>query len=194
MTTYNLKTRFQALLRPVLVILHSVGITPNQLTIFTCLASVFVGVLINLSEANIFWIMPVFLFIRMAFNALDGMLATQYNLRSPIGAILNEVTDVIADGFLYYAFIKLSFISSHLLLAVIFLSSVTEVCGLSALLNQKARQYSGPMGKSDRALAFGILAIFVASGVDNQLIYQIYLGLVLLLLLKTLYNRIMRGI
>jgi len=41
------------------------------------------------------------LFIRMALNALDGMLAKEYALQSKKGAMLNEMGDVLSDIALY---------------------------------------------------------------------------------------------
>lgn len=43
-------------------------------------------------------------FIRMALNALDGMLARECNQQTRLGAILNETGDVISDIALYLPF------------------------------------------------------------------------------------------
>lgn len=40
----------------------------------------------------------------MALNAIDGMLAREFNQQSTLGAILNEVGDIISDAALYLAF------------------------------------------------------------------------------------------
>ena len=194
MTLYDLKPKFQNLLRPMVRMLREWGISPNQVTISTCILSIIVALFIYLSAGNLFFIMPIFLFLRMALNAIDGMLAKEFNLQSPLGAVLNEITDVIADGILYCSFIKLPFISSTLLLMVILFSSVVEITGLAALLNQKNRQFQGPMGKSDRAFAFGLMAVFVSCGVDSREFYLIALSLILVLLFKTIYNRILAAI
>jgi len=42
-------------------------------------------------------LMPVVLLLRMALNALDGMMARQFNLQSKMGAALNEMGDVVSD-------------------------------------------------------------------------------------------------
>jgi CDP-diacylglycerol--glycerol-3-phosphate 3-phosphatidyltransferase len=36
-------------------------------------------------------LLPVTLFLRMAFNAIDGMMAKEQGLASPAGAVLNEL-------------------------------------------------------------------------------------------------------
>lgn len=194
MTIYDLKPKFQNFLRPILKAIHAKGITPNQITLFTCLVSVMVGLYIYLAPHEVFYIMPVFFFFRMALNAIDGMLAKEYNMKTNLGAVLNEITDVLADAVLYYSFIRLSFINSHLLLAIILLACISELSGLAAVMNQKARQFQGPMGKSDRAFAFGIIAILVSCGVTTALLYQSLLAMIFILLLRTIYNRVINAI
>lgn len=49
-------------------------------------------------------LLPIVLFIRMALNALDGMLARECNQQTRLGAILNETGDVISDIALYLPF------------------------------------------------------------------------------------------
>ena len=39
------------------------------------------------------------LFLRMALNAIDGMLAREFNQKTNLGAYLNELTDVISVAF-----------------------------------------------------------------------------------------------
>ena len=42
-------------------------------------------------------LLPAVLFLRMALNAIDGMLAREHNQKSALGAILNELGDVFSD-------------------------------------------------------------------------------------------------
>lgn len=194
MTIYDLKPAFQNLLRPVVRKVHATGLTPNQVTLFTCACSIAFGLWLYFSSAIMFAFFPVFLFLRMALNAIDGMLAKEHDMKTPAGAIYNEVTDVVSDGFLYYAFIKFTFINSELLTFIIFFAAVTEITGLAVLLNGKPRQFAGPMGKSDRAFVFSILAIFIAAGADKTYFYNGVLSVVAFLLLVTIYNRSKKGL
>lgn len=189
MTIYDLKPAFQNLLRPMVNKLASQGLTPNQITLFTCALSIIVGLWLSWASAQLFFLFPLFLFLRMALNAIDGMLAKEHHLKTPQGAIYNEVTDVVSDGFLYYAFFQFSFINRELLMFVIFFSAVTEITGLAVLLNGKPRQYAGPMGKSDRAFTFSVIAILIALGQVNQILINGLLGLMAVLLLVTVANR-----
>ena len=47
----------------------------------------------------------------MALNAIDGMLAREFNQKSRLGGYLNEITDVVSDAALY-----LPLLLSHLLM------------------------------------------------------------------------------
>lgn len=189
MTIYDLKPAFQNLLRPLVRSIWKLGITPNQITLATCLMSVAFGVFLLLSINIYFYLLPLFFFVRMAFNAIDGMLAKEHNLKTKTGAILNEVTDVISDGFLYFAFARFNFINTHLLFLVIFLAVITEVTGLSALLIGSQRQFAGPMGKSDRAFIFSVMAILITFGIIGPTVMNAILSVVTFLLIVTIVNR-----
>ena len=43
-------------------------------------------------------------------------------------------------------------------------SCVSEMAGALAPMVGAARRYDGPMGKSDRALVFGVLGLYVGAG------------------------------
>ena len=76
MTLYDIKPKVQNLLRPVVVKLHKMGVTANQVTVLSMFASVVLGGLLMLVPLPVLFIsLPVFLFFRMALNAIDGMLA-----------------------------------------------------------------------------------------------------------------------
>jgi hypothetical protein len=106
MTVYNLKPKFQALLMPLTNHLFRIGMTANAVTVAAMLASVLYGAVMFLAPVSRwpFLLLPAFLLLRMALNAIDGMLARQYGQASKIGAILNEVGDVVSDAALYAPF------------------------------------------------------------------------------------------
>ena len=51
-----------------------------------------------------FLLLPLWLFVRMALNAVDGMLAREFGQKSRLGAYLNEISDVVSDAALYAPF------------------------------------------------------------------------------------------
>src|SRR5699024_12487145 len=109
----------------------------------------------------IYAVIPVFMFIRMAMNAIDGVLAKKFNLQSRLGKFLNELTDVISDTVLFIPFILL--VQTFPVSVVIFiaLSIISEMAGVISESVSGDRRYDGAMGKSDRAFVIGVIAILL---------------------------------
>ncbi len=82
------------------------GGTANQITVLAMVGSTVVGGLIYLFPAERWPLILVgpWLFVRMALNAIDGMLAREYGQKSALGGILNELGDVVSDAALYLPF------------------------------------------------------------------------------------------
>ena len=103
--------------------------------------------------------MPIVLLLRMALNALDGMMARQFNLQSKMGAALNEIGDVVSDIVLYFPLYVLFAVDQIWIMSFLLLSVLNEFAGLLGQALGGARRYDGPMGKSDRALVVGVLSL-----------------------------------
>jgi len=104
LSIYELKPRFQALLRPLVLRLYQAGVTANQVTITACLISLALGLWLFFAapvRVGFFALIPLWMFLRMALNAIDGMLAREHGQKSALGALLNELTDVLSDAALY---------------------------------------------------------------------------------------------
>jgi CDP-diacylglycerol--glycerol-3-phosphate 3-phosphatidyltransferase len=162
-TIYAAKSRFQSLLRPTVRALHASSITANQVTLFACLASIAIGAVLLFAARIWFMVVPVWMFVRMALNAVDGMLAREFGQKSPLGAYLNEITDVVSDAALYLPFAFVPPFDWRSTGAVIFAAALSEMTGVVAVMAGASRRYDGPMGKSDRAFVFSLLAIWIAS-------------------------------
>jgi CDP-diacylglycerol---glycerol-3-phosphate 3-phosphatidyltransferase len=77
---------------------------------------------------------------------------------------------------------------------IVVLSLLTEFAGVLAAAAGTARRYDGPMGKSDRAVVFGLLGLWIAiAGVLPGWIRWLIPIFVILLVLTTA-NRIYRAI
>jgi len=165
-TIYALKPRFQALLRPLARRLADAGVTANQVTLGAMVLSIAVGafVAIRAPATAAFVLLPAWLFLRMALNALDGMLAREFGQQSRLGAYLNELCDVVADSALYLSLLALAGLHAAPLLAFVLLAALTEYAGVLGLMVGAPRRYDGPMGKSDRAFVFGALGLYVSLG------------------------------
>ncbi|MGH8667807.1 MAG: CDP-alcohol phosphatidyltransferase family protein [Burkholderiales bacterium] len=193
MSLYALKPRFQELLRPLARRLYAIGISANQVTFAACAISVALGAWLAVSPAAWpFLLVPAWLALRMAFNAIDGMLAREFGQASRLGAYLNELCDVISDAALYAPFALLPGSSPWLVGAVILLSALAEMAGVLGAALGGQRRYDGPLGKSDRALVFGVLGLLAGLGLWPGAPAWIWLTLLALLGL-TVANRIRRG-
>ncbi|TJZ73983.1 CDP-alcohol phosphatidyltransferase family protein [Chitiniphilus eburneus] len=162
MTLYDLKPRFQALLRPVLRGLAHAGLTANQVTLLALLLSLALGLALVLHPSPLlFLLLPPFLFIRMALNAIDGLLAREFNQQSRLGAVLNEVGDVVSDAALYLPFALLPGADPMAVVVMVLLANLTEFVGVTTQAIGAGRRYDGPLGKSDRAFVLGAYALAV---------------------------------
>ena len=161
MSIYDLKPKFQNLLRPLVIKLEQCGVTANQVTLTACAISVILGLsLTALSGYHwLFILIPIWLFVRMALNAIDGMLAREFNQKSRLGGYLNEITDVVSDAALYLPFAFVHPFDALQIGLIIWLSALTEFCGVLGQVQGKTRRYDGPLGKSDRAFLFGVLGL-----------------------------------
>ena len=194
-SVYKIKPKFQQLLTPVLEWLRKRSVTPNAITWAAILLSVATGVAFYLHPYGvIFLIIPVVLLVRMALNALDGMMAKNYNLQSKKGEVLNELGDVVSDFFLFFPFILLPNIHSYTIIAFLMLSIVNEYAGVLAKAVSGERRYDGPMGKSDRALFIGVvcLLLYFWPGFSEYLEWTFYIAIALLII--STYSRINRSL
>lgn len=196
MTIYDLKPAFQNLLRPVCRALARAGVTANQVTLAALVGSLIVGLLFALSPRSP-WaaiLIPIWLFLRMALNAIDGMLAREHNMQTALGGMLNELGDVISDAALFLPFALVPGISPLLVVIVVLFSVLTEMTGVVAIQIGASRRYDGPMGKSDRAFAFGLLAFLLGVGLEPGWWANAGLILVGLLSAWTVVNRAVRAL
>jgi CDP-diacylglycerol--glycerol-3-phosphate 3-phosphatidyltransferase len=196
MTLYAVKPRFQDLLRPMVGRLAAAGVNANQITVVAAVGSIICAAIVARFAAHpgIFALIPVWLFVRMALNAADGMLAREFGQESPLGFYLNEIADVASDAALYAPFALVAPFGAFGIGLVIVLSLLTEFAGVLAAAAGTARRYDGPMGKSDRAVVFGALGfwIAIAGGLPGWLTWLIPVLVVLLGL--TTINRVYHGL
>lgn len=195
-TIYDLKPAFQKLLRPFVNRLADARVTPNQVTMAALALSAVAGMLITAwpRSATPFFLLPLALFLRMAFNAVDGMLAREHDMRTNLGALLNEAGDVVSDALLYLPFARVPGISPTLVVSIVLMAALTEIVGLTGVRIGASRRYDGPMGKSDRAFAFGVLALLIGFGFRSSVLLNGLFAAVFLLLIRTIYNRAVRAI
>lgn len=194
---YELKPRFQALLRPLTTWMNSHGVSANQVTLAAMCISFLLGASLyqfGAQNRNLFLLLPLWMFLRMALNAIDGMLAREFNQKTILGAYLNELADVVSDAALYIPFVFILPFGWPSIGLVVFLSALSEMAGILGGTVGGIRRYDGPMGKSDRAFVFGTLGLVV--GLSSQLPtwLQVVPLLVSLTIIVNIINRVRRGI
>lgn len=196
MSIYDLKPKFQNLLRPLVIKLEQRGVTANQVTLTACTISVILGLILTALSGYhwLFILIPIWLFVRMALNAIDGMLAREFNQKSRLGGYLNEITDVVSDAALYLPFAFISPFDALQIGLIIWLSALTEFCGVLGQAQGKTRRYDGPLGKSDRAFLFGVLGlVYVFVPVLPDFLYWL-VWIAIILLIATCVKRVKFGL
>ena len=195
MSLYELKPAFQGLLRPLVRVLAQCRVTANQVTLSALLLSLASGLLLHLYPDHPAALLqvPLVCLVRMALNAIDGMLAREHNLKSDLGAILNELGDVLSDASIYLPFAALyNGALAPLVVAVVLLATVSEFAGVVGVQIGASRRYDGPAGKSDRAALFAIMAGVKGLGWlgDAGTVFKCLLALEIALLVATISNRV----
>lgn len=188
---YELKPRFQAWLRPLCNRLAARGVTANQVTLLACLMCLAHGLVLVLYPGAALWLLllPVTLFLRMTLNALDGMLAREHHQASRLGGLLNELTDVISDQALYLPFALIAGVPAIAAILAACLAGLTEMTGVVTQVLGGGRRYDGPMGKSDRAAAYGLLALLLGLGLGASWWVDPFMWTLVALLVLTVYRR-----
>jgi CDP-diacylglycerol--glycerol-3-phosphate 3-phosphatidyltransferase len=196
MTLYDLKPRFQQLLRPLVAWLAGIGTTANQVTLTAALLSVLVGAWLSLPgrSAAAFLVLPAWLFVRMALNAIDGLLAREFGQKSRLGGYLNELCDVVSDAALLLPFAFVAPFGPTAVFSVMFLAALSEYAGVMGPLVGASRRYDGPLGKSDRALVLGALGLWIGLGLPLPGWIFWLMPVLALLLAATTVNRVYRGL
>lgn len=196
MTLYALKPRFQELLRPAVAGLAAGGVTANQVTLAAAAGSVAIAALViwKAEHRVVFLLLPVWLLVRMALNAIDGMLAREFGQKSRLGAYLNEICDVVSDAALYLPIAMVAPFGPLGVGLAIFLAALTEFAGVLGPTVRASRRYDGPMGKSDRALVFGAIGFWIGVGAPLPEWFGWLFPLINVLLIVTVVNRVRAGL
>jgi CDP-diacylglycerol--glycerol-3-phosphate 3-phosphatidyltransferase len=196
LSIYAQKPRFQSLLRPLTAALARGGVTANVVTLAACAVSLAVAAFVawRSEERWPFLLVPLWMFLRMAFNAIDGMLAREFGQQSRLGAYLNELTDVVSDSALYLPFALVAPFSPWWVGAVVLLAAISEYAGVLGLMVGASRRYDGPMGKSDRAFVFGAVGLWIGLAPSLPAWAGYIMPLVAAALAVTIVNRVRRGL
>ncbi len=188
---YDWKPAFQERLRPYAERLHENGITPNQVTLAAIALSALEGALLLAWPGA--WLplllLPGVLFVRLALNAIDGMIAREHGAASKSGKILNELGDVLADGFLYLPLMAVPGAAEALIALAVLAGIAVEFTGVLAEAMGGERRYDGPFGKSERAVLFAAVGLVLALGAGPGWWFDLLMLAAILLSARTAWNR-----
>ena len=142
--------------------------TANQATLFGIffIACVSLSFYIGLSFPEFRFLLlltPLFLILRMAMNALDGMLAREYNTGSVAGELFNEGLDIVGDTICYGSLFFIPNPPYLCLTLFLLLSWMAEFVGVlgKGLPGGIRRHETFLGGKPDRAIWMGLLALLL---------------------------------
>lgn len=167
------------------------GVSANQVTLAAVALSIGGGAAMGFFP-HCAWpllVLPLLLFIRMALNAIDGMLAREHAMRSNLGAVLNELGDVVSDAALFLPFALLPGVPAWAIVTIVVLAQICELAGVVGVQIGAERRYDGPMGKSDSAFFFAALALALGLGLQPGAWLTPLLLAVIALLCITTVNR-----
>jgi CDP-diacylglycerol--glycerol-3-phosphate 3-phosphatidyltransferase len=186
----------QHLMRPIARALAAVGVTANQVTGTALLGSITTGLLLATvapARPTLWLLMPLWMLLRMALNALDGLLAREHGHRSALGAYANELADGISDAAVLLPLATLPGFHAEAVVAITLLAGWTELGGVLGPTIGASRRFDGPMGKADRALVLGLIGVWTALVGPLPAVAWLE-GAWVLLLVVTLLRRIRAGL
>ncbi|MBX3568622.1 MAG: CDP-alcohol phosphatidyltransferase family protein [Rhizobiaceae bacterium] len=195
-TLYDLKPAFQARLRPLVENLAARGITANQVTLAAAALSLATAGLLAAFPLSrpVYLLVPLVLFLRMALNAVDGMLAREHGQASRLGMYLNELCDVVSDTALILAFAAVPGFGVWGVVAFAVCALVSEYAGVLGVAAGVGRNYAGPFGKSDRAFALGLIAVLLSLHFLVDTVAPLVFPALALLSMITVVNRVGAGV
>jgi CDP-diacylglycerol--glycerol-3-phosphate 3-phosphatidyltransferase len=77
---------------------------------------------------------------------------------------------------------------------MVLLAIISEMTGVIAVQIGASRRYDGPMGKSDRAFFFGLIALLLGLGISLGILINLIFILMIGLLIVTIFNRAFHAI
>ena len=159
MGIYGLKPRFRAALRPVLA--FACRFHPNTVSGAAVSFALLAGLALWQAPARPWLLLaaPALFFLRIAANALDGMVAQERGLASPRGEMVNEFSDRVNDALILAGLAAGGLVHPALSSAALAGALLVSYLGILPKAAGGSRRYDGPLGKADRMLLLGIACV-----------------------------------
>jgi CDP-diacylglycerol--glycerol-3-phosphate 3-phosphatidyltransferase len=158
---YGAKPAFRSLLGPAADALARRRMSPDTITFGGVAAAAAGGAALALvgGQPRVALLVPVLAALRIALNALDGMVAERRGVARPWGGVLNEVADRVADVALFGALLLVPESSPALVVAAVVAALLASHVGVLAAAVGGRRVYRGVLGKADRMALLSLAAL-----------------------------------
>lgn len=126
------KVFFQQQFHPVADRLADAGVSANQVTITAGLLPCAAGAAI-VAAPRAQWpllLIPLVPLVRLPRNHIDGILAREHGMATPLGAILNDLLDVVSDVMLYLPLALVPGVRAELLIPAVVPGVLSEMAGV----------------------------------------------------------------
>ena len=163
MGIYAVKPRFQEVLSPVASWLADRDVNPTALNLLALVASFNAALLLFLAtNTYLSLLIPLLVFIRIALNALDGMVARLNDVEGQAwGEVLNETVDRVSDAFIFVGLALNPAVNTTLGLMTALIVVLTSFVAVASKAAGGGRRYDGVMGKADRMFIIGLLGVLI---------------------------------
>jgi phosphatidylglycerophosphate synthase len=149
------------------------GIPPDAISYLSILAALVAALCFWKSGRNL-WLLiiaPLFCYLRLWFNMLDGMVAVAAGKASARGEIVNDLPDRISDVIIFVGVAHSDLMNPFIGYWAAIFSLLTAYVGLFGQAIGRRREFSGIMSKPWRmvALSVGAWAMFVWRSCQTEL-------------------------
>lgn len=180
MAVYALKPAFRKALSPIGRGLVRSGVSADAVTLAGVVFAILGGAGIWMGRDGELWLLlvPIAALLRTAANALDGWIAQETGTGRPVGEVLNETADRVADVAMFLPVVIIDGVPTFLAAGALSAMLVASFVGIAIKAAGGRRVYSGVMGKPDRMVVLGAAAI-AAIFLDPGTVFTVALWLIL---------------
>lgn len=194
MAIYRLKPAFRKALAPIGHLLVRAGVSADAVTVAGVLFAGLGGLGVWVGRHGGPWLLlvPAGALLRTAGNALDGWIAQDTGTARPLGEVLNETADRVADVAMVLPIAIVPSVPGLLVAGTLSAMLVVSFLGVVIKAAGGPRVYTGVMGKPDRMAVLSVAAI-VGMVADPAVAFTVGLWVVLGGALITLGQRAVVG-
>lgn len=161
MAIYALKPAFRKALAPIGRRLVVAGVSADAVTVAGVGFAAVGGLGVWMGRHGDPWLLlvPAGALLRTAANALDGWIAQETGTSRPLGEVLNETADRVADAAMVLPIALVPGVPGLLVAGTLAAMLVASFLGVAIKAAGGPRVYTGVMGKPDRMLVLSIAAL-----------------------------------